>query len=144
MSMRTLSVLLVSLVVMAPLASANHGLNGRIVATLDDGTLAEAKMTYVTGNFNTQTWAFTWTVDGASFTCNGFGSIEVGFTSVNCATAWSTGATGDSHTYGTSEADMHDIAVSVGGVSGSGTQIVCADSGPAGAGCNLALGLAPL
>lgn len=136
--------LLLAAVVALPLASANHGLGGRIVGTTAGGELVEAKISYLTGNFNTQTWRFTWTVgDNAAFTCNGFGSIEIGFTSVNCATPFSTGATGDSHGYPFGSADVHQISFSVGGAAGSGQQIVCADSGPAGTACNTLFAAAP-
>lgn len=144
MSIRTLGILGITIALLAvPLASANHGLSGRIVGQLSDGTAAVAKLTYVGGNGNTQTFRFTWTLSsGAGFTCNGFGSIEVGFVGVGCN--FSTSGSGDFHAYPAAQADHHSISISVNGVSGSGEQIICADSGPTGTACNNAFALAPV
>lgn len=106
-----------------PLASANHGLGGRIAGTTADGEPVEGKFSYVTGSFNAV--------------------LDIGFTSVNCATPFSTGATGDSHGYPYGSTDVHAISFSVGGAAGSGQQIVCADAGPAGTACNTLFAAAP-
>ena len=109
----------------APPAAANHGLTAVIAGALDDGTVVTAVATYVFGNGNSQTWSFEWTTsDGASASCMGFGSIEVGFRSVGCATEWATGPTGDAHAYPNLAPDAHAVAVTFAGVSGTAAQVV--------------------
>ncbi len=129
--------LAVASVLALPFASANHGLVGRLAGALEDGSFVEAKLVYVSGNGNTQYFTFTFlTSGGTSFSCRGFGSIEVGFVSTTgCATAFRTGATGDAHAYPYAQADVHEVSISFGGVAGTAQQVFCADSGATAAAC---------
>lgn len=91
------------------------------------------------GNFNTQTWLFEFTTATGSFTCIGFGSLEIGFTggiAAPCSTAWKTGASGDSHAYPYGQFDQ--VPLTIAGADGIATvQLVCPDAGAAAACLNL-------
>ncbi|MGH7858193.1 MAG: hypothetical protein ACREQY_12790, partial [Candidatus Binatia bacterium] len=65
-------------------------------------------------------WYFTWEglPLGPTFGCEGFGSVEVGFTSVDCSTPFSTGGVGHFHEFPYCDSDIHQIPIGVGGVAG--------------------------
>lgn len=128
----TLAVAAIAALTAAPLASANHGLEGTLIGALDNGTPVQASLSYVSGNFNTQYWRFVFSAP-AALNCLGFGSLEIGFTGVGCA--FRTGPTGDSHNYPYNQADVHQVSVTVNGVGGTAVQAVCPDSGNPGVVC---------
>lgn len=120
------------LALMAVPVSANHGLNGRLVATLENNQVLEAKLLYVSGNFDEQTWAFSWIDVTSSSTlihCDGFGSIEVGFTAVApCGAAFQTGGTGEFHAFPYNQPEIKEISLTYNGVAGKAQQILYPDN----------------
>lgn len=110
---------------LAPAATADHGLTGTLVA---DNGLLTADLQYAGGIGNAQTWTFTWGLAGATIvSCDGLGSIEVGFTSQGCPIDWSTGPTGDFHPYPNCAADTHEIDYTFGPLSGVAEQTIDSD-----------------
>lgn len=110
-----------------PQVTANHGLTGTLVSA-DTALDISATLEYKSGNGNAQTWTFTWSVMGVAVqTCDGEGSVEVGFTSaLGCAIPWSTGPTGDSHSFPHCAADEHVVDFEF-LLAGTATQVIDAD-----------------
>lgn len=107
-SLAKVGLILGMMVVLAPMTVATHG--DAIVYARDDGSVVAVGQ-YVSGAGNAQTWQFRVSSGGLPATCNGFGSIEVGFTGTGACANLASG-TGHFHPYpNTDGPDVHNVLV---------------------------------